>query len=124
MTARLQFKRMPAPWRREIKLLVGRIARGFRPKRIIVFGSAARGVVGPHSDVDLLIVKNTRLAFYSRAAAAYRTLRGMKRSLPVDIFVYTERELDDRQALGDYFVVQALSEGKVVYEQRAAGRAR
>jgi predicted nucleotidyltransferase len=29
-----------------------------RPERIVLFGSAARQEMGPHSDVDLLVVKS------------------------------------------------------------------
>jgi predicted nucleotidyltransferase len=38
--------------------IVRRIVEVAQPERIILFGSAARGEVGPHSDVDLLIVKS------------------------------------------------------------------
>ena len=36
--------------------LVRRIVEAVHPLRIILFGSAARGEMGPHSDVDLLVV--------------------------------------------------------------------
>ena len=36
--------------------MVRRIAEGFRPDKIIVFGSRARGTAGPDSDVDFLVV--------------------------------------------------------------------
>ena len=37
--------------------IVGRIVAVAQPERIILFGSAARGDMGPHSDVDLLVIK-------------------------------------------------------------------
>jgi len=40
---------------REIGALSRRIARRFRPRRIILFGSYARGQATPDSDVDLLV---------------------------------------------------------------------
>lgn len=36
--------------------MVDRIRSAFRPERIILFGSTARGEATPASDVDLLIV--------------------------------------------------------------------
>lgn len=36
--------------------LVRRIVQTVQPKRIILFGSAARGQMGPHSDLDLLVI--------------------------------------------------------------------
>ena len=40
-----------------LDLLVRRIVEIARPDRIIVFGSAARGDMGPDSDIDLLVIK-------------------------------------------------------------------
>ena len=37
--------------------IVRRIVQVAQPEKIILFGSAARGEMGPHSDVDLLVVK-------------------------------------------------------------------
>jgi predicted nucleotidyltransferase len=36
--------------------IVQRIVDVAQPERIILFGSAARGEMGPHSDVDVLVV--------------------------------------------------------------------
>lgn len=40
-----------------LRMIVQRIAAVAKPEKIIMFGSAARGEMGPHSDVDLLVVK-------------------------------------------------------------------
>ena len=37
--------------------IIRRVAEVAQPERIILFGSAARGEMGPNSDVDLLVVK-------------------------------------------------------------------
>ncbi len=39
-----------------LDVLVRRVVASVHPERIVLFGSAARGEMGPHSDVDLLIV--------------------------------------------------------------------
>ena len=38
--------------------IVRRIVQVAQPEKIILFGSAARGEMGPHSDVDLLVIKS------------------------------------------------------------------
>ena len=38
--------------------IVRRIVEVAAPEKIILFGSAARGEMGPHSDVDLLVIKS------------------------------------------------------------------
>ena len=41
---------------KKIDELVQRIVEEVRPLRIILFGSASRGKIGPDSDIDLLVV--------------------------------------------------------------------
>src|SRR5438067_856126 len=42
--------------RRVLQDIVARVVAAARPQKIILFGSAARGSMGPNSDVDLLVV--------------------------------------------------------------------
>ena len=44
------------PNKKIIEALVRRIADEVHPLRILLFGSAARGNMGPDSDIDLLVV--------------------------------------------------------------------
>jgi len=37
--------------------IIRRIVKVAQPEKIILFGSAARGEMGPNSDVDLLVIK-------------------------------------------------------------------
>jgi predicted nucleotidyltransferase len=41
--------------------IVARIVAVTAPERIILFGSAARGQLGPNSDLDLLVIKGAAL---------------------------------------------------------------
>jgi uncharacterized protein len=38
--------------------IIRRIVEVAHPEKIILFGSAARGEMGPNSDVDLLVIKS------------------------------------------------------------------
>lgn len=51
-------KTMRAPAEADLDEIVGRIVQVADPERIIMFGSAASGRMGPKSDVDLLVVKS------------------------------------------------------------------
>ena len=44
-----------------LEKIIQRIVEVAQPEKIILFGSAARGAMGPHSDVDLLVVKSEEL---------------------------------------------------------------
>ena len=38
--------------------IIRRVAEVAQPEQVILFGSAARGDMGPNSDVDILVVKD------------------------------------------------------------------
>jgi predicted nucleotidyltransferase len=93
--------------------IVRRIVEVAQPERIILFGSAARGEVGPHSDVDLLIVKSG--AHRGKLTEEiYLHLFGV--GVAVDAIVVTPEDLERYAASPALVIRPALAEGKVVYE--------
>lgn len=103
-----------------VELMVGRIARAFRPLRIVLFGSLARGEARWGSDVDLLVVLPEAEDKRQKAIEIRRLLA----DLPVakDILVTTPEELAQRGGLPGSLLQRALAEGKVVYEGEPEGR--
>ena len=98
---------------REIEHITVQIIEKYKPERIILFGSAARGDAGPDSDADFLIVKKDTPHY---GADRIRQLsRMIDRNIPVDFLVYRPEELDKRIELGDPFIQAILAEGKVLY---------
>jgi predicted nucleotidyltransferase len=94
--------------------IVRRIVEAVHPVQIILFGSAARGEMGPDSDVDLLVVKECadrrEVAWKARQALAAVAV-----GLPKDIIVVTPADIErDRDTVG-YIIRPALREGRVVY---------
>ena len=71
--------------------IINRIVHVAQPAKIILFGSAARGEMGPHSDVDILVVKN---GVHRRdlAGRIYENLIGV--GAPVDVIVVTSEDLE------------------------------
>ncbi len=77
-------------------------------ERIVVFGSLARDEAVPGSDVDLLIIlKESSIPILERIP------RYAPNHFPVgvDVFPYTEDELEIKLKDGDFFVKRALKEG-------------
>lgn len=72
--------------------LASRIGRVARPTRIVLFGSAARGQIGPNSDPDVLVVMPDGIHRRETARRIYRALRGL--GIPKDVVVVTESDVE------------------------------
>ena len=93
--------------------IVQRIVAVAQPEKIILFGSAARGEMGPNSDVDLLVVKDTQDA-RGLAARIYRQLRGVR--VAVDAIVVAPAHVQRYKDSHALVIKPALRDGTVVYE--------
>jgi predicted nucleotidyltransferase len=93
--------------------MIRRVVKVAHPQRLILFGSAARGEMGPHSDVDLLVVVEPPVHWRRLAQTIYRNLVGV--GFAADIVVVTTQDLE-RYKEHPYLVIRpALEEGKVIY---------
>jgi predicted nucleotidyltransferase len=106
-------KRIPAS---VIRAVANQIAKEFKPKKIILFGSYARGKPRPESDVDLLVIMNTSLKEWEQSLKIRRSLGVM---FGMDLIVRTPKKLAQRVKMGDSFLQDVLKEGKVLYESRS-----
>jgi predicted nucleotidyltransferase len=93
--------------------IIRRVVEVAQPDRIILFGSAARGEMGPDSDIDLLVIK-AGVAHRGRLAGdIHMNLFGIR--VPVDVLVVTPEDVEhDRHAVGSV-IGPALREGREVY---------
>lgn len=96
--------------------LARQIAKEFKPQKIILFGSYARGNPRPESDVDLLVVMDTKLREGQQSLEIRRSLRV---SFGMDLIVRTPKRLTQRLKMGDSFLQDVMKEGKVLYESRS-----
>lgn len=96
-----------------LRKCVKNIVKGFRPKRIVLFGSHAYGRPNRDSDLDLLVVKNTRLPFAERVRRVDALIGS--REMPLDIIVLTPSEIKRRQRDFDPFLDEVLQRGRVMY---------
>ena len=106
---------------REIQTYSDAIAREFRPSRIILFGSHARGKAGAESDVDLLIVMAHR---GHPTEKAIEIRRRINRSFALDLLVRSPREIQKRLQLNDWFIREITEQGRVLYESDDQGMGR
>src|SRR5947209_14047277 len=71
--------------------IVRRIVEVAEPEKIVLFGSAARGTMGPDSDLDLLVIKDGKFNRHRVTTAIYRNLSG---AIGVDAIVVTPEEVE------------------------------
>ena len=99
----------------KIEAAVRRIVENNNPQKIILFGSYATNNFNEHSDLDLLIIKETNLPSHKRGREIRKNLRGLK--IPIDIVVYTPEEIKEWKEERHSFISKILKEGKIIYER-------
>lgn len=97
--------------------IVTTIVQRLAPRRVLVFGSHARGDAGPDSDIDLFIELDTNLRPPDRAAAVAALFPMHPWSL--DVVVYTPDEVLRLRGVHGTLLSTIEAEGKVVYERAA-----
>ena len=96
----------------KLDLIIRRIVEVAKPEKIILFGAAARDAMGPHSDVDLLVIKSgaNRLDLMGEI---YRNLHGVGE--PIDVIVATPEDVERYRNSHFLVLAPALKEGRIVY---------
>lgn len=96
-----------------IENLIHRIVSAVHPMRIILFGSAARGEMGPGSDIDVMVVMPEGTHRAGTVRYLYKQMFGF--GVPVDIVVVTPSVLERHKDSIGLIYRTVLAEGKEVY---------
>ena len=104
---------MGDPSKKILEEAVRRILSVVAPRRIVLFGSAARGNMGPNSDLDFLVVMPDGV---HRRRTSQRILRALfDFDMPKDIVVVTESDVMDYGTNPSLVIAPALEEGVELY---------
>lgn len=93
--------------------IVRRIVEVAEPEEVILLGSAARGEMGPNSDIDLLVIKAGDYHPGRLTEQIYQRLHGAKAA--GDVIVVTPEEVERYTDAFCLVIYPALREGVVVY---------
>ena len=93
--------------------IIRRIVETAQPERIILFGSAVRGEMGPHSDVDLLVVKGGEFDQSRLVGDIYMNLHGVGQA--VDVILVTPDQVERYRNTHCLVIAPALREGQEIY---------
>lgn len=103
----------PTTLQASLEEIIRRIVEVAHPDRIILFGSAARGELGPDSDIDLLVVKSDVEHRGHLSEDIYMNLSGI--GVPVDIVVVTPEDIERFRHKVGTIIRPALRDGREVY---------
>ncbi|MFH1477045.1 MAG: nucleotidyltransferase domain-containing protein [Verrucomicrobiota bacterium] len=96
-----------------IRAYARRLAREFKPEKIVLFGSYAYGSPSPDSDVDLLMIMKLKKRGVYQAAEIQTRIRPQ---FPLDLLVRSPLKVKKRLAMGDCFMREIITKGQVLYE--------
>jgi hypothetical protein len=96
--------------------LLDPVVAWFRPRRVILFGSVARGEAGPDSDIDLLVILDDDAPPEQVTVKAGREARRSYRE-PADVIPVREHTFLTRSHIPGTLSQAAALEGIVVYER-------
>lgn len=94
-----------------------RIVDGYKPDKIILFGSYAYGNPAEGSDIDLFIVKDDNRRRLDRFCEVRRMLRDFT-GVSIEPIIFTNEELKKRLEIEDDFVLEIVNKGKSLYERK------
>ncbi len=100
-----------------LREMVDRIVRGFSPRKIILFGSRARGTATAESDVDLLVVTDRPGSRRQQAVAIDLALADIR--VAKDVLVVGTEELERERDVVGTIAYPAWREGIVLYDRAA-----
>src|SRR5271157_3641588 len=95
-----------------IRRFARRIAERFQPDKIVLFGSYAYGKPHNESDVDLLVIMQTRNAIDQ----SIRIKTAFKRLFSLDLIVRTPWQIERGLKDDNWFLREIIDKGKVLYE--------
>jgi hypothetical protein len=94
--------------------VVRRLVEAYRPERIYLFGSVARGDAGPDSDYDILVVvRDDAPEERRRSRLAYEVLWGT--GVAADVLVWSLGQFESRVHLASSLPATVIREGKLLH---------
>jgi predicted nucleotidyltransferase len=100
-----------------ITAIADKIKSEYEPEKIILFGSYAYGNPNKDSDIDFLIIKDTKDRPIDRRVLVSTIASDPKRLIPFEPLVFTPKEIEERLKIGDQFLREIIQKGQIIYEK-------
>ena len=102
--------------REQIQDITSKIISNYDPDKIILFGSYARENFNDDSDLDLIIIKNSKLPRHKRGLEVRRLFYVL--TIPMDLKIYTPIEYDQELQNKYSFLYSVIKDSKILYERK------
>lgn len=95
------------------------IVQAVAPEQIVLFGSRAKGIDRPDSDIDFLIVEAEPFGLNrSRRKESTKVWKALGPfGIPADVLMFSTEEVAKWQQSRNHVIARAIAEGKVLYER-------
>jgi predicted nucleotidyltransferase len=108
------------PAQSDLDWIVKRVTTFFDATTIYLFGSHAKGMAAPGSDIDLLIVGPSRLPRSRRGREVAAALAAFPAHF--DLLFYTEAELAEARSDPLSFMATILAKARILYQRPQPSR--
>jgi predicted nucleotidyltransferase len=98
----------------ELKRWIEVLKNEYNPEKVILFGSFVNGKVRRWSDIDLVIIKETKKSFLDRIKEVILLLRP---KVGMDVLVYTPKEFESLCETRTFFKNEICLKGRLIYER-------
>ena len=98
----------------EIQAAILKLKEKYRPEKIILYGSAARGDFNDDSDIDLLIIKKG-VGNQKPHRRIFEVLMALDNLSRIEPRVYDPEEISSRKT-NNFFLNDALKKGRIIYQ--------
>lgn len=98
--------------------VVRELTKRYKPERVILYGSWVWGNPTPHSDIDILIIKDSKRGFHERCLYAWHIIKDVIKGVDLIPIVLTPKEVQKRLARGDQFIEKILEDGEIIYAEK------
>ena len=103
---------------RALEQILSTLVKKYRAEKIILFGSLANNNVEEWSDLDLVVIKDTKKPFFQRLKEVALLCQA---PVGVDFLVYTPDEFSRMKKSRNPFILnEVMGKGKVLYERQPA----
>ena len=94
--------------------VTGVLVAAAQPKRIILFGSQARGEAAPHSDFDIMVVEENPANRFAEMVRLNRLIRSF--DIAVDLLVVSDEKFQYWRDTPGNVYYEAATGGQFLYE--------